>query len=191
MVRSFPNLGLVYFDGDVDLHTPADTVSGILDGMVLAHILGQGAHELARIGHRHPLLQEERILLFGYNPGAGWLDPIEQERLEGCSMLKYPVAEVRGQAEQAARQALAQLEDRAEPLLVHFDVDVIDFRDFPVADVPHEGGLSFGETIEALPVFVSSRTFAGLVVTEFNAERDPDGTQAQRLVHALAHALEG
>ncbi|MGD2155596.1 MAG: arginase family protein [Anaerolineales bacterium] len=190
LVNKFPNLGLLYFDGDVDLNTPEVTLSGIFDGMVIAHIIGQGAYELTHITQRYPLMPEEKILLFGYNPEAGWIDPAEIQRLDHSSMLKYPITQVRGNLNEAPRDALAQLEDRVEQYLVHFDVDVIDFSDLPAADVPHEQGFGFVEAMEILSIFVSSPKFAGLVITEFNAERDEDGILAQRLVNGVANSLE-
>ncbi|HSG82867.1 MAG TPA: arginase family protein, partial [Gemmatimonadota bacterium] len=54
MIRQAPDLDLLYFDGDLDLNTPDTTVSGILDGMVMAHILGEGVEALARLGPRYP-----------------------------------------------------------------------------------------------------------------------------------------
>jgi hypothetical protein len=44
--------------------------------------------------------------------------------------------------------------------------------------------------MEALQVFLSSPQFAGLVITEFNANRDPDSALAGRFVEALASALD-
>jgi hypothetical protein len=38
-------------------------------------------------------------------------------------------------------------------------------------------------------MFVSSPKFIGLVITEFNADRDADGTLAMRLVENLADVL--
>lgn len=86
LLRREERLGLVYFDGDADLNTPETTPSGVFDGMVLAHVLGLGAPQLAR----RPLLREEDVALFGYNVEAGWIDPPELARLERSSMLKFP-----------------------------------------------------------------------------------------------------
>jgi arginase len=186
-----PNLGLLYFDGDIDLNTPDTTVSGILDGMVMAHILGKGADALARVGPRYPLMAEENIVLFGYNTDAGWIDEAETQVLAQCQMMTYPSAQIRGTVKESAKQALTQLESKAESILVHFDVDVIDDDDFPAGDVPHSQGISFQEAMAALSVFTASRKLAGLVITEFNATRDPDGALARRFVDAVAKALEG
>ena len=48
------DIGLLYFDGHVDLNTPLTSVSGILDSMGVAHMIGeQGTvEELSHIGNR-------------------------------------------------------------------------------------------------------------------------------------------
>lgn len=189
LVGHVPRLGLVYFDGDLDLNTPETTTSGIFDGMVMSHIVGHGADALTHIGARYPLMSEENIVLFAYNAESGLIDPAEMQRLDESSMLRYPANQIRGKAARAATEALAQLDARAEQILVHFDVDVIDRRDFAAADVLHDHGLSFDEAMLALNVFVSSPKFVGLVVTEFNADRDSDGSLARRLVEALSKIL--
>ena len=75
-------------------------------------------------------------------------------------------------------------------ILIHFDVDVIDFDKFPAEEVPHYHGLSFDEAMSAFGVFVNSRKFAGLVIIEFNADRDEDGALAHRFVDTVAKTLE-
>ena len=58
--------------------------------------------------------------------------------------------------------------------VVHFDVDIIDFVDFPVADVPqHNAGLTFQDVMACLGTFAASPVFGGLVITELNP--DPRG----------------
>jgi len=189
LISHAPNLGLMYFDGDLDLNTPETTLSGIFDGMVIAHMTGKGVDTLARLGPRYPLMAEEDIVLFGYNTEAGAIDAVEVEVLQQCQMLKYPVSQIRGKAGESAGEALSQLENKADSILVHFDVDVIDFDDFPAGDLPHYHGLSFDEAISALDVFIDSPKFTALVITEFNADRDPEGTLAVRFVDAVAKTL--
>lgn len=186
LLRHHSNLGLLYFDGDLDLETPETTPSGIFDGMVVAHALGRGAQRLAGIGPRRPLLSEEDIVLFGYNVDSGWTDPPELEALERSRLWRYPASLIRADAVAAARDALLQLESRSDAILVHFDVDVMDF---PAADVPHAHALAAESTFAALSAFVAAPAFAGLVVTELNAKRDPDGSHAEHVVHGLVEAF--
>ena len=187
--KHFDGLGMTYLDGDVDLNTPATTHSGIFDGMVLAHILGEGADELSHFGSRYPLLEEQNITLFGYSAEAGGLDPVEIELLQDTRMAKYPLEEIKDEVGTAAARALSDLESRAENILGHFDVDVVDFDDFPAVDVPHKPGLSLSQAEEALGAFVGSRKSVGLVVTEFNAAMDSDGKLARQLSDTIQTAV--
>ena len=67
------------------------------------------------------------------------------------------------------------------PFLIHFDVDVMNFVDFPIADVPLiNAGLTFADTMASLRVFASSPHFAGLVITEINPDHmEEDGSTAR------------
>ena len=189
LTKHFSNLGLIYFDGDVDLNTPETTMSGILDGMVLAHILGEGADELSHLGTRYPLLEERSVTLFGYSAQAGGIDPVELKLLQDTKMVKYPLEKIKDMARAAAEQALHDLESKTEHILVHFDIDVVDFDDFPAVDVPHKPGLSLLQAKEALGVFLESPKVVGLVLTEFNAGRDTDGKLAVELNKTIQEAM--
>src|SRR6266540_5464751 len=181
--RVIESLGLVYFDGDVDLHTPTTTESGIFDGMGMAHIVGAGADELAQLGPTRPLLPEKQIALFGFN--EHWIDPAEREQLAKRDFIAFPLEDVLVEPVCAAEHARAAIDAVADSYLLHFDVDVVDYVDLPVADVPHYKGMSLGAALASLSVFCSGRV-AGLVLTEYNALRDPDGTVAVHLVERLA-----
>ena len=189
LTKHYPNLGLSYIDGDVDLNTPDTTNTGIFDGMVLAHILGRGADELKHFGSRCPLLEEQQIALFGYSAQAGGIDPVEFDILQSTHMAKFPLEEIDADVQTAAIRALQELESKAEHILVHFDVDVIDYGDFPAVDVPHRPGLALTQAQEALGVFVDSRKSVGLVVTEFNAAHDGDGKLAEKLTSTIEEVI--
>jgi arginase len=189
LTKHFPDLGLSYIDGDVDLNTPETTNTGIFDGMVLAHILGRGADELSHFGSRCPLLAEQQIALFGYSAQAGGIDPVEIDILRNTQMAKFPLEEIDADVQTAAIRALQELESKAEHILVHFDVDVVDYGDFPAVDVPHRPGLALAQAQEALRIFVGSRRSVGLVVTEFNAAHDVDGTLAEKLIGTIEEVM--
>ncbi len=184
--RRHPRPGLLYFDGDVDLNTPETTESGIFDGMVMAHLLGRGAPEVAGVGPRTPLLREEDIVLFGYDDESGFIDPPERAALERARMAKYPLDRVRPDPVAAAREAVASLQTLSDAFLLHFDVDV---TRCPAADVHHPRGLALAPAFAALEVFLAAPACAAIVVTELNVEKDPDGSQTALLVDGLAGAL--
>lgn len=183
--KHYPSLGMIYLDGDVDLNTPETTFSGAFDGMVLAHILGKGVRELSHFGPRYPILDGTNITLFGYSAEAGGIDPIEKEQLKVATMDMYPLEKVQNAAKNTAIKALQALESKVDHILIHFDVDVIDHDDFPAVDVPHQPGLKLEQVQQALKVFLQSNKTIGLVVTEFNASQDKNGTLASQLVDLI------
>ncbi len=192
-LRHDKDLGLLYFDGHVDLNTPATSTSGILDSMGVAHMIGEqgAAHELCHIGARYPLMPNEVIVLFGYNPGE--MTTPEQDVLARRQFPHYPLPDLRGRAMQAATEAVRYLEERVKRFVVHFDVDVIDFTDLPIADVPQfSQGLMFRDVMACLATFAYSPKFSGLTVTEFNPDHaDEESTLAAIFNESLAQALAG
>ena len=83
----------------------------------------------------------------------------------------------------------AYLRARRRPVLVHFDVDVIDSTEFPLADFPHfNQGLGYADALACLRVFGRHEAFGGLVLTEVNPHRDPDGRLTARLAADVAEA---
>jgi arginase len=192
-IRHEQNLGLLYFDGHVDLNTPATSTSGILDSMGIAHMIAEPgtADNLSHIGTRFPLMPVEQIVLFGYNPGE--INASERDILAQRPWLHYPLSDVQDKAKQSAVEAVRVLERRAERFVVHFDVDVIDFSDLPIADVPRfSQGMMFRDAMACLAIFASSPKFGGLTLTEFNPDHaDEEGTVAVTFLNGLVQALVG
>src|ERR1700716_3348303 len=187
LARGQPDLGLIYFDGDADMTTPETTHSGIFDSMGVSHLIGQGDPDLAHIGSRFPLLPEDRIVLFGFHPYE--IEPDESRMLETSAMVKYPVTSMDDRPVEIAAEARARLEERARAIVVHFDVDVMDSAEIPLADWPHYDALSFGAAIRCLSVFVGSPKRAALAVTETNPDHDPDGLLVRHFMDAFADAM--
>jgi arginase len=188
-VRRMPGVGIMYFDGDIDVATPETTTSGILDTMGMSHLLGRGVPELAWVGDRVPLLAADHIVAFGYDER----EPTAEQRawLSSQGVDCRPANGMTDAAEEALA-AWTRLATRSESVLLHFDVDVIDSTDLPLADFPHfNEGLRFDAAMAALRTFCSQPAFAGLVITEINPLRDPDGKLLARFIEPLTEALAG
>ena len=160
--------------------------------MGLAYMIGEPGvtEDLSHIGQRYPLMPESNIVVFGYNPRE--MNDVEHDVLARHPMLNYPVTQVQGRVRHVATEALTQVEDRAQLFVVHFDVDVIDFVDFPIADMPQlNAGLTFRDAMVCLELFVSSPKFAGLIITEINPDHaDEQGVLATAFVEGVAKALQ-
>jgi arginase len=91
----------------------------------------------------------------------------------------------------AAARALELLESRTDRLVVHFDVDVIDFTDTPLSEnTGRNEGLSYRDALRALDSLVGSPRLAGLTITELNPAHVERGAGSiERLARDLAGAL--
>jgi arginase len=185
------DVGLVYFDVHPDLNTPASVHEGALDWMGMAHALGvDGAEpELAGIGARTPLLDDRQVLFFSYGPDQA--RPFELEQMERRGLARVSVHEVAADPEGAARRALEEFGARFARLLVHFDVDTVDFNDAPLSENTGRGeGLALDTALRALRVLVGSERLAALTVTELNPRHgDEEGRTIGRLVDGLTDCL--
>jgi arginase len=185
--RYHKRLSLLWFDRDADLNTPATTPSGRIDGMVVAHIIGKGAPELVRFWGEPPLVREPDVTLFGLER----VDPPEQEFLDKSAMRYVSGADVRTRgAEAAAQTTLSRMHADARQLVLHLDTDVINQEEFPPVNVPGNGGLGFADVRAALMEFVKNPNLLGLDVSQYNPDKDADGSGAKKLVDLLVEVLE-
>ena len=186
-------LGLIYFDLHPDLNVPSSVVEGALDWMGVAHMLGlEGAAEpLSRFGPRFPLLGDEDVFLFSYGPEQA--TGHERRAIEHRGLIGIPVNEVAANPKAAAVRALAQMEHRFDVLLVHFDVDTVDFTDLPLSEnTGRNQGLPFGTALRALGTLLGTSKVAAVTVTEFNPDHgEEDGSTAEALAQGLSGALSG
>jgi arginase len=188
-LRHYDDFGLMYLDGHVDLNTPKSSSSGILDSMGMAHMFGQegSLDELSRLGSRFPMLDPARVVFFGHNEQK--MDDVEVDQLKRHGSPAYPVRSLDGSVRQLAREALGVLESRTAAFALHFDVDVIRFCDFPIANVPiHNEGLRFDQAMECVEVFAASASCVGAVITEVNPDHATEEL-GRRFAAGIARAL--
>ena len=184
--RYYKHINLFWMDRDADLNTPASTPSGRIDGMVVAHIIGRGAPELVRFYGESPLVREPDVLLFGLER----VDPPEQGFLSKSPMRHVWAADVQKKgAAKSAQDALTHLHTESREFVLHLDTDIIAQEEFAPVNVPGSGGLCLEEVRAALREALSQKTLLGLDVAQYNPDRDPDGSGAQKLVELLVDAL--
>ena len=184
--RYYKHLNLFWMDRDADLNTPASTPSGRIDGMVVASIIGRGAPELVRFWGETPLVREPDVLLFGLDR----VDPPEQEFLSKSPLRYVYAADIQKKGAAAStRDALAHLHADSRDFILHVDTDIIAQEEFPAVNVPGSGGLSFEEVRQSLREVLSQKTLLGFDVAQYNPDRDPDGSSAQKLIDLLVDGL--
>jgi arginase len=185
------DVGLVYFDLHPDLNTPASVRPGALDWMGMAHALAVDGSEpaLARIGPRTPLLDDDQLFFLGYGPEQA--QPFELDLMERRGLAGLSVDDVAADPEGAAGRVLADFGERFDRLLVHFDVDVVEFTDAPLSENAGRGeGLPLDTAMRALAVLAASERLSAVTVTELNPlHGDEEGHTLGRFVDDLANCL--
>jgi arginase len=186
-----PDVRLVYEDGDTDLGGLGDTESpssGILDATGIAHLLGEQAPELAGLRGTGPLIDPAHLTLLGAHPretsdaGRGYLKDRGVTFQEGPALAADPAG--------VAQRALAAV--GGGPVIVHFDVDVIDSGDLPLANFPHyDSGVTADQAFTCLRELCAHPSLAALVLTEVNPTHDPSGRQLNRYVDGVVSAVAG
>lgn len=188
-LRDERTVGLVYIDLDVDLNAP-ETSDGALDWTGVAHLLDLPGTEmkLSGLGPLRPMLAPADILYFA----AENITPVEAEAMRALDLKRIALAEVKADPVAAARRAVAW-GARYDRLLIHLDVDVLSFADFPIAEnVRRCDGLSFEALSAALAPLVAAPNWRALTVTEVNPDHAPDERETfGRLIAALSKALSG
>jgi arginase len=182
-------VGLVYIDGDSDLNTPESTEDGALDWMGVAHMLGIDGTvpALATLGPRAPMLHPEQVLFFGHHN----VKPFERRIIEDRRIAEVPFAEVAADPSGAARKVIDGWAKRFELLLIHLDVDVLDYLDMPLAENTRRNvGLRFDQLMAALRPLLGAPKWAALTVCEVNPDHGAaDGSTLRIFAEALAEAL--
>lgn len=183
-------VGLVYIDFDADLNTPETTTDGALDWMGVAHMLGApGTKErLSKLGPRTPMLASDAVMLFG----AGNIKPHERELIDRLGIATIPPGEIAADPVATARKA-ARWAKQFDALAAHFDVDVIDFEDFPIAEhTRRKQALTLDQTMRALAVLLAAPNLAALTLAEINPDHGAaDGETMRIFAERLAGAFAG
>jgi arginase len=179
------SVALVYLDLHPDLNTPESVVEGTFDWMGIAHALAvPGAEpELVGIGPRTPLLNDDQVLFLGYGPERA--KPFELDQIVRRGLAAIPVDEVASDPEGTARRAL-EFAERFDRVLVHFDVDVVDFNDAQLSEDAVRGdGLTLDAAMRALSVLAAGERLAAVTVTELNPYHGDEQGQTLRQFAAM------
>ena len=135
------------------------------------------------------MLDADQLLLLGFR--ADQSTAAERETIDRHHLDVIGFEQVFFEPEAAAQQALHRLTSRCDRVLVHFDVDVIDFTDAPLSEHPGRNvGLPLAKAFEVLDVLLADEHVVGLTVTELNPDHgEPEYATLRAFVDRLVPAL--
>lgn len=190
-LRDTQSVGVVYIDLDTDLNTPQSTQDGALDWMGVAHMLGIAGTvpALTAVGPRVPMLRPEQVLFFATDN----IEPFERRVIDELGIAEVRLRDVAADPSKAAEAVVQGWARQFERLLVHLDVDVLDYVDMPLAEnVRRNVGLEFDQLVASLRPFLRAPNWTALTVCELNPDHgEGDGSTVRTFAEALADALPG
>ena len=164
-------------------------MTGTLDWMGVAHMLAlpDTVPAVAGLGPRTPMLAPADVVLLAADPSE--TQPAERRAIEEHGIRTIAIADVVADPRATAARALALLDH--ERLLVHFDVDVVDFVDLPLSENTGLNiGMPFAAARATLEALAADPRVATLTVTEHNpAHGAADGSTSAALAAALRGAM--
>lgn len=170
-------VGVVWFDAHGDFHTPDSTVTGFLDGMGLAMLLGDGWSELrATIEGLRPVPAENALLV-----SARDLDPTEAVRVAASDLRRADT--------DTLEPALDELATRVDAVYLHVDLDVIDPAVARANVLAVEGGPDTEELEQALAEVSSRFEIVAAALTAYDPSQDHENRVpgiAARLTQVLS-----
>lgn len=189
MLQGTSSVGVVYIDLDTDLNTPESTIDGALDWMGVAHMLGVAGSvpEIVGLGPRTPMLQPEQVLFFANDN----IEPFEQQLIDDLGIAEVRLTDVVANPTHAAQAVVNGWARQFERLLIHLDVDVLEYINMPLAEnTRRTAGLRFDQLMTALRSLLRAPNWAALTICELNPDHaEMDGSTLRTFAEGLADAL--
>ncbi|MFE9622021.1 arginase family protein [Streptomyces sp. NPDC006527] len=187
-LRRIGRYGLAAVDASPDFRHPGNSDRiGAAGGEEVAIATGRGQEDLTDLEGLRPYLRDEDVRFFGIRD---WFTDDRAELLA----LKMPVVTV-GELREWGPAALAEATAQAfaipelDGFWVHLDADVLDPTVMPAVDSPDPDGLLPDELVALLRPLLASPHCAGLNVTIYDPDLDPDGTAGALLTDVVVAAL--
>jgi arginase len=170
--------GMLWMDTHGDFNTPATSPSGYIGGMCLAMATGRGPELGEEIEQKRPLIAEERLV----HLGARALDPAEEKSMKSSPMELVSMKKIRKEGpRRIAARVSRHLADRADWLVCHLDVDVIDSSLMPAVNYPTAGGLTVEEAASFILALDASEKLKVIDIAAYNPSLDRDGSSARTI----------
>lgn len=173
---------VIWFDAHGDLETPETTMSGYLDGLGGAMLLGEGFESLLRGVEGWRKIEGRQLLGVGMRS----VSEAEEERIvkDGVRIVRGGYAIDGDEYAREVGRALKQTDDLKDTV-VHLDVDVLDSSIGKANDFAMEGGLGTKDLVECMQVIGKERSVKAMHVASF----DPVFEGRQEIAEAAIKAI--
>jgi len=165
---------VIYIDGDFDDAPPEATRSNSAASCAVWLLTHESPFWAG------PIMRPSQVSV------VGWSNPSKagQGKVSSTSLAELRLSG----AKDAASRILKAIPD-SSPILVHFDIDVLQKRELPAAYFPHDEGMTLAETANLLGVFLKDPRVRTIEISEYAALRDLNLEYCGKLIDLLAASL--
>lgn len=179
-------IGLIWFDAHGDMNLPGISPSGNIHGMPLAHLLGKGDPDLARIGGIEPAVKPENVALIGIRD----IDDGERKIIRDSGIKVLTMRDIDEQGMKAVcEEAIEVVTSGTAGFHISFDVDGCDPSVIPGSGTLVPGGVSFREAHQLLENLADTDQMISMEVVELNPFLDHKNVSAERAVMLIQSAF--
>lgn len=178
--------GMFWMDAHGDFNTPETSPSGYIGGMCLAMTTGRGP--ALGLGPKGSPVGDDRLI----HVGSRALDPPEAEAFGSSSATLVTAEQVRSRgAADVGRTAARLLDEKADWVACHLDVDVVDPAYISAVNYPTPGGLTPEEASILLRTVLKTGKVRLLEVAAYNGSLDQNGVSLGTVAGVLERAFRG
>ncbi|CAN5530211.1 arginase family protein [soil metagenome] len=168
------NLGVVWFDGHADFHTPDTTNTGFSDNMGLSIAVGHCWKNMAASVPNFSPAAEKNVVLVGVRE----IEPEERKRLSNSEISVFEAGEARSEAGmEKMKSTLEDLGNRTRSVYLHLDLDFLDPESVGAAnEFAPPDGLTVEEAERIVHLVREHCEIAAVGVASYDPAFDDDGS---------------
>ncbi|MEK7389897.1 MAG: arginase [Elusimicrobiota bacterium] len=179
-------VGLIWVDAHADMNTPDSSPTGNVHGMPLAHLLGLGHRDFARLGGFVPKIDPRNVVLLGVRD----VDKAEAVNIRSSGIRVFSMQEIdRFGMGVVTEQAIDIANDGTAGFHVSFDIDCVDPGNAPGTGTTKRGGLTYRESHLFMELVADSERMVGLDLVEVNPLEDTQNATAVLASELIASAM--
>jgi len=179
-------VGLIWVDAHADMNTPETSPTGNVHGMPLAHLLGLGHKDFARLGGFSPKIDPRNVVLIGIRD----VDRAEAVNIRKSGIRVFSMQEIdRYGMGVVTEQAIDMAGDGTAGFHVSFDIDSVDPGNAPGTGTIKRGGLTYRESHLFMELVADSERMVGLDLVEVNPLEDTQNATAVLASELICSAM--
>jgi len=183
-----PSVALLWVDAHPDFEMPGPHGTNTLNAMPVTHLIGRDVGGLRELPDLAPGIDADCLVFIGLRDVL----TEEKEAIRDLGIRAFTASDVeRLGIDAVCREAMEHVGERADAVVLTFDIDVLDPVFAPAVDYPELGGLSTREGAVIMEHAHQLGNLALVELVEVNPKKDREGITVRVAGQLLHRLIEG